>query len=117
MQQAFKEACASPNPSKIVIPKGVYTLKPSKFDGPCKARVEFVIDGTINAATEGTKEPAWISFCRFEGFGISGSGVLDGQGGKGWGKCKEGTYCKSLPMVKTIYLCICIYLYLYLYNN
>lgn len=100
MACAFADACASPSPSKVVVPQGTYKLAPIKFSGPCKAPIlEFHIEGTLIAITEGTKESSWVSFCYLENLVILGNGIFDGQGPKAWGQCPPGTYCKQLPLV------------------
>ncbi|TXG55626.1 hypothetical protein EZV62_020882 [Acer yangbiense] len=68
LTSAYKEACASTTPSKVVVPKGTYNLK------------------------------SWVAFSNINGLTVSGGGVFDGQGPTAWGKCDKNEYCKSLPM-------------------
>ncbi|KAK3184483.1 hypothetical protein Dsin_031769 [Dipteronia sinensis] len=96
---AYKEACASTSPSKVVVPKGTYNLSPVTFEGPCKAPIEFQIQGTLIAATEKTTEPSWVSFNHIDKLTVSGGGVFDGLGPKAWGTCGRNAYCKNLPIV------------------
>ncbi|KAK5843097.1 hypothetical protein PVK06_005528 [Gossypium arboreum] len=67
---AWKEACASTSPSKIVIPKGISFLSTATLDGPCKAPIELQVQGTVKAPTDpgAFKEPKWIAFNRIENF-------------------------------------------------
>lgn len=97
LTSAFKEACASPTPSKVVIPRGTFNLSPVKLHGPCKAAIEIQVQGTIIAQTEKTTDASWVSFAYIDHFTLSGGGVFDGQGPKVWGKCGKN-YCKKLPI-------------------
>ncbi|PPS12948.1 hypothetical protein GOBAR_AA07699 [Gossypium barbadense] len=99
---AWKEACASTSPSKIVIPKGIYFLSTTTLDGPCKAPIELQVQGTVKAPADpgAFKEPKWIAFNRIENFKLSGGGIFDGQGTTAYKKegCKGHDYCGSLPI-------------------
>ncbi|TXG75295.1 hypothetical protein ES332_1Z028100v1 [Gossypium tomentosum] len=99
---AWKEACASTSPSKIVIPKGIYFLSTATLDGPCKAPIELQVQGTVKAPADpgAFKEPKWIAFNRIENFKLSGGGVFDGQGTTAYKRegCKGHDYCGSLPI-------------------
>ncbi|KAB2094127.1 hypothetical protein ES319_A02G134700v1 [Gossypium barbadense] len=99
---AWKEACASTSPSKIVIPKGIYFLCTATLDGPCKAPIELQVQGTVKAPADpgAFKEPKWIAFNRIENFKLSGGGVFDGQGTTAYKRegCKGHDYCGSLPI-------------------
>ncbi|KAK8366910.1 hypothetical protein V6Z12_A02G149400 [Gossypium hirsutum] len=100
---AWKEACASTSPSKIVIPKGIYFLSTDTLDGPCKAPIELQVQGTVKVPADSGafKKPKWISFNRIENFKLSGGGVFDGQGTTAYKMegCKGHDYCGSLPIV------------------
>ncbi|XP_017648146.2 polygalacturonase-like [Gossypium arboreum] len=99
---AWKEACASTSPAKIVIPKGIYFLSTTTLDGPCKAPIELQVEGTVKApANPGAfKEPKWIAFNRIENFKLFGGGVFDGQGTTAYKRegCEKHDYCDSLPI-------------------
>ncbi|KAB2094123.1 hypothetical protein ES319_A02G134300v1 [Gossypium barbadense] len=90
---AWKEACASTSPSKIVIPKGIYFLSTDTLD----------VQGTVKVPADpgAFKKPKWISFNRIENFKLSGGGVFDGQGTTAYKRegCKGHDYCGSLPIV------------------
>ncbi|XP_039045333.1 polygalacturonase-like [Hibiscus syriacus] len=79
---AWKEACASPTPSTIVIPKGTYLLSQATLEGPCKAPIELQVQGNIKAPADpkAFKEPKWVSFLHVENFKLFGGGAFDGQG-------------------------------------
>ncbi|KAG8488394.1 hypothetical protein CXB51_016548 [Gossypium anomalum] len=99
---AWKEACASTSPAKIVIPKGTYFLSTATLDGPCKAPIELQVEGTVKApANPGAfKEPKWIAFNKIENFKLSGGGVFDGQGATSYKRkgCDKHNFCGSLPI-------------------
>ncbi|TYG60862.1 hypothetical protein ES288_D07G101800v1 [Gossypium darwinii] len=99
---AWKEACASTSPAKIVVPKGIYFLSTATLDGPCKAPIELQVEGTVKAPADpgAFKEPKWIAFNRIENFKLSGAGVFDGQGTTAYKRkgCKKHNFCGSLPI-------------------
>ncbi|TYI40009.1 hypothetical protein ES332_A02G134600v1 [Gossypium tomentosum] len=109
---AWKEACASTSPSKIVIPKGIYFLRSATLDGPCKVPIQLQIEGTVKAPTDpgAFREPKWIAFNRIENFKLSGGGVFDSQGTTTYKRegCKGHDYCGSLPIIKTGDDCVSI---------
>ncbi|TXG75300.1 hypothetical protein ES332_1Z028600v1 [Gossypium tomentosum] len=80
---AWKEACASTSPSKIVIPKGIYFLSTATLDGPCKAPIDLQVQGTVKAPADpgAFKEPKWIGTTAYKREG-----------------CKGHDYCGSLPI-------------------
>ncbi|WRX10186.1 Glycoside hydrolase [Theobroma cacao] len=99
---AWKEACESTTPSKIVIPEGTYLLSQAALEGPCKAPIELQVQGTVKAPVDPSafKEPNWVVFNRLDQFTVSGGGVFDGQGATTWGKndCVKNKYCATLPI-------------------
>ncbi|XP_022728402.1 polygalacturonase-like [Durio zibethinus] len=99
---AWKEACASTTPSKIVIPKGTYFLSKATLEGPCKGPIELQVQGTVMAPADPSvfKQPDWVAFNRIDQFSMSGGGVFDGQGATAWGKndCAKHKYCTALPV-------------------
>ncbi|KAG8488368.1 hypothetical protein CXB51_016385 [Gossypium anomalum] len=99
---AWKEACASTSPAKIVIPKGIYFLSTATLEGPCKAPIELQVEGTVKAPADpgALKEPKWIAFNRIENFKLFGEGVFDGQGTTAYKRegCEKNDYCDSLPI-------------------
>ncbi|TYH09469.1 hypothetical protein ES288_A07G098300v1 [Gossypium darwinii] len=99
---AWKEACASTSPKKIVIPKRIYFLSTTTLDGPCKAPIELQVEGTVKAPVDlgAFKEPKWIAFSRIENFKLSGRRVFNGQGTTAYKRegCEKHDYCDSLPI-------------------
>lgn len=86
-----------------MIPKGTYALGQVSIEGPCKAPISFVVQGTVKAPVDTSNfkaEAGWIAFERIDQFTLSGGGVFDGQGKSVWGKqCSISEYCKQLPIV------------------
>ena len=98
VSSAFKEACASATPSKVLIPKGTFLLGELFLEGPCKAAVEIEVQGTLNALTDKpTASGNWVTFKGIDRFTLSGGGTFNGQGPKAWGAC-GGKFCKELPI-------------------
>ncbi|KAJ4846868.1 hypothetical protein Tsubulata_011871 [Turnera subulata] len=97
---AFKEACASATPSKVLVPAGEYTMGPVEMKGPCKSTVEVQVDGNLKAPVEPKGEPGWVSFQYIDGLTFSGKGVFDGQGHVAWANnhCNKNPNCKAFPL-------------------
>ncbi|KAA8524803.1 hypothetical protein F0562_011226 [Nyssa sinensis] len=76
---AWKEACASPTPSSVVIPAGTYTSNEVTFSGPCKAPIEMKLVGTLQANPNAAsfKTDGWVVFEHIEGFTLSGGAPGD----------------------------------------
>ncbi|KAL3714638.1 hypothetical protein ACJRO7_006528 [Eucalyptus globulus] len=98
---AWKEACASTTPAKVLIPGGTFALTEVALDGPCKAPVEFELQGTLKAPADPSlfKTDGWVVFQRIDGLTMSGGGTFDGQGKTAWGQndCAKNTNCRTLP--------------------
>ncbi|GAB4854163.1 hypothetical protein Ancab_022749 [Ancistrocladus abbreviatus] len=106
LTSAFKEACASTTPSKVVIPKGSFTLLFVKLEGPCKAPMEFVVEGTVSAPPDPAEykdgKDSILTIQRIKELtfkGVGEGGVFDGQGAKAWEQndCKKNKQCTRLP--------------------
>uniref|UniRef100_A0A9I9DIS0 Exopolygalacturonase-like n=1 Tax=Cucumis melo TaxID=3656 RepID=A0A9I9DIS0_CUCME len=99
LANAWKDACASTNPSQLLIPTGVYQLNQSLLIGPCNSTIEVRMEGTLQAHPD----PIGIGLVLFrhiDQLTISGTGAFDGQGEKGWEKndCHLKKACTRLPM-------------------
>ncbi|GAB4851184.1 hypothetical protein Ancab_030478 [Ancistrocladus abbreviatus] len=102
---AWKEACASTTPSKVVIPKGTFTMLSVKLQGPCKAPITVEIAGTLLAPPDPAQFKGKDSFVTVEGIdgltftGVDGGGIFDGQGAMAWKQndCSKTGKCDSLP--------------------
>ncbi|KAE8670994.1 Polygalacturonase [Hibiscus syriacus] len=79
---AWKEACASPTPTTILIPEGTYLLSQATLEGPFKAPIKLKVQSNIKAPADpkAFKEPKWVSFLHVENFKFFGGGAFDGQG-------------------------------------
>lgn len=88
--KAWTQACASPTPTKILIPAGTYKLTGIDVRGPCKAPIGVQVDGTIQAPSDinlvqkGSDQ--WVRFQYINSLTLSGKGVFDGQGAAVWKK-------------------------------
>lgn len=101
---AWKKACASASPSRVLIPLGTFVLSPVTLEGPCKAPIEVQVQGTLKALSgvgEMTKDGGWVAFQQIEGFTLSGGGIFDGQGTSAWGTCDDNN-CKQLAIVSSL---------------
>lgn len=105
--RAWKTACASPSPSTVVIPKGIYNVGPLMFLGPCKAStISINLRGILRAPTDLNKhksQDGWIVFQYINGLTVFGGGKFDGQGSVAWAlnDCAKTGKCSSLPIVST----------------
>ncbi|VVA17463.1 Hypothetical predicted protein, partial [Prunus dulcis] len=100
LEKAWTDACASTTPSKIVVPKGTFKFVGTTFKGPCKAAIEFQLQGTLQAPVDGSqlpKDDTWIGFDHVDGLTLSGGGTFDGQGAQSWknNDCNKNRQCKS----------------------
>ncbi|CAN8313464.1 unnamed protein product [Cochlearia groenlandica] len=98
----WNSACSRSGHSKIYVPKGTFYLGGVEFIGPCKSKIEFVIDGTLLAPSNPNdiKKDTWINFRYINNLFISGKGTLDGQGKQSWplNDCHKNLNCPKLAM-------------------
>ncbi|XP_040994254.1 polygalacturonase-like [Juglans microcarpa x Juglans regia] len=95
LTNAWKDACATPGQSTVVVPAGTYRLGPVQLNGPCKGPIELKVRGTLEAPGDLSffKWGSWVSFERVDQLTLSGNGTFDGQGKSVWGK-----YNGALPI-------------------
>ncbi|XP_050941282.1 exopolygalacturonase-like [Cucumis melo] len=98
LANAWKDACTSTNPSKLLIPTGVYQLNQSILHGPCNSSIEVQMEGTLQAHPDPIGA-GLVLFQYIDQLTVSGTGAFDGQG-KG---CKKNDthlnkICNELPM-------------------
>ncbi|KAM1742934.1 hypothetical protein ACFX12_012867 [Malus domestica] len=103
LAKAWIDACASPAPSKVVVPSGTYMLTEASFKGPCKAPIEIQVKGKLTAPTDGgklTRPDTWVGFDHVNKLTVSGGGTFDGQGALAWKKndCNKNKDCKSIAI-------------------
>ncbi|KAI3440935.1 uncharacterized protein J3R85_002968 [Psidium guajava] len=100
--RAWKEACASTTAAKVLIPAGTYALSETVLEGPCKAPVEFQLQGTLRAPADPFrfKTISWVTFEHIDGLTVSGGGTFDGQGRIAWAQndCNLNKNCRTLPI-------------------
>ncbi|XP_022965192.1 exopolygalacturonase-like [Cucurbita maxima] len=99
LDKAWKDACASPIQSKLIIPKETYMLGVITLLGPCKSPIDIVVQGTIMAPVDITGD-GWIQFRYVDKISLTGGGVFDGQGQKAWERndCHKNPKCARIPM-------------------
>ncbi|GMH12018.1 hypothetical protein Nepgr_013859 [Nepenthes gracilis] len=105
LTNAWKDACASASPSKVVIPKGLYSMFPVTLLGPCKNRVTIEATGNFQAPADPAQfrgQDTWVKIERVDGLtftGVNGGGYFDGNGEIAWKQndCKGTGTCMSLP--------------------
>ncbi|CAN1159126.1 Probable galacturan 1,4-alpha-galacturonidase SALK6 [Linum perenne] len=83
LTKAWTDACAANSPSKVVVPPGDYTAGVTMFAGPCKAPIQFEINGIIKAP-KAIKGDCWFSIEDVTDLRLFGTGTLDGQGAACW---------------------------------
>ena len=95
--------------STVMIPEGTYALGQITIGGPCKAPINFIVQGTMKAPVDTSRfkaEAGWIAFQQIDQFTLFGGGVFYGQGKTVWGrKSPRSAYCNQLPIVSS-----CIYI-------
>ncbi|KAI3457748.1 hypothetical protein Pfo_014411 [Paulownia fortunei] len=101
---AWTEACESTNASKVVIPRGTWTLSQARLHGPNNAPLELEVQGTVQAYSDINKLPnkkwEWVTINYVNYFTLSGGGVFDGQGQEAWKRndCHVNQNCVKLPI-------------------
>ncbi|KAJ8748622.1 hypothetical protein K2173_007612 [Erythroxylum novogranatense] len=101
LTSAWNEACASPTPSSILVPPGNFLLGKTALKGPCKAHLDFQLQGTFKApADPSSLGDGWITMDYVDSFSMSGGGIFDGQGETAWGQnnCHKDPKCKALAV-------------------
>ncbi|XP_050909231.1 polygalacturonase [Lathyrus oleraceus] len=102
-KSAWKEACASTIPSKVVIPEGWYKLQQIDLEGPCNAPIEVQVHGMILSPKNPyhlNGQDQWVRFQYINFFTLSGKGTFDGQGQMAWkqNNCPRNTNCIRFAM-------------------
>ncbi|KAM1373446.1 hypothetical protein ACFX2I_024145 [Malus domestica] len=62
---AWRDACASPWPAKVIIPKWEYYLRGAILKGPCKAPIEIQVQGYLRAPQDRSRliqQGTWVRF-------------------------------------------------------
>ncbi|XP_023554502.1 exopolygalacturonase clone GBGA483-like [Cucurbita pepo subsp. pepo] len=108
IMKAWKDACMSRKPSKVVISGGRYVVNSMKFKGPCMAPVHIQMEGRLEAPLNiqhMKSDDNWIIFEYINGLTISGKGIFDGRGSLAWkqNQCASSGKCDSLPISLRFY--------------
>ncbi|XP_039125946.1 exopolygalacturonase-like [Dioscorea cayenensis subsp. rotundata] len=100
---AWKKACKNRGKPRVVIPEGVFLIRPLVLRGPCKSHkmhvhVEGVVKAPINITVFKNKKE-WILFQHVERVIVSGYGKFDGRGAFAWplNQCTKQKHCNFLP--------------------
>lgn len=92
MTMAWTDACSSTSMSTIVVPRGTYKLQQAKFEGPCKAPIQFQLQGTLQAPKDRIQlDDSWVYFKTINMLTLSGGGTFDGQGALYWKEHHDST--------------------------
>ncbi|KAJ4723882.1 putative Polygalacturonase [Melia azedarach] len=93
--QAWASVCNSSNPATVYVPRGRFLIKSISFNGPCRSRIVFQIDGTIVAPSSYSSlgnSGFWILFYKVDGLSLQG-GTFDATGADYWACRKAGKDC------------------------
>ncbi|KAL2253618.1 exopolygalacturonase [Sesamum indicum] len=85
--KAWKAACESSGPAKVVIPAGDFMAGEVVFSGPCKAHTTTVeIQGHLLANIDPSTytSGAWIMVQRVDNVVLTGGGIINGEGKYDW---------------------------------
>ncbi|PRQ26249.1 putative polygalacturonase [Rosa chinensis] len=92
LTMAWTDACASTSTSTVLVPRGTCKLLQAKFEGPCKAPIQFQLQGTLQAPKDRSQlDDFWISFNNIDMLTLSGGGTIDGQGALSWKENHDST--------------------------
>nr|GME07938.1 polygalacturonase-like [Ipomoea batatas] len=93
--RAWAAACRSARPAVVYVPRGLFLIRPVAFNGPCRSRITFQIDGTLvaprNIYAIGNSE-FWILFYKVSGLSLQG-GTIDARGQGFWNCRTRGQNC------------------------
>ena len=112
-RKAWWLACRSEEETTIYVPQGMFLVKPVTFNGPCRKKVDFRIDGTIVAPREYLSlgnSGYWLLFRKLNGLSVYGEGTLDARGSLYWDckkthkNCPPGARVSSLTW--PVYICL-----------
>ncbi|GKV52823.1 hypothetical protein SLEP1_g59383, partial [Rubroshorea leprosula] len=101
---AWNQACNSLGENGVLIPTGVFLLRPVVFRGPCKGSAVFQIRGVLKAPTDkASLLDHWISFKYIDQLmindgGSHDGGSLDGEGASAGplNNCSKDPNCPPL---------------------
>lgn len=86
--RAWRAACDSNGPAKLLIPPGSYVAGETVFRGPCAGQklITVEIQGTLLAQEDPSSYSgkAWISIEKVENVVLTGGGTINGRGKSMW---------------------------------
>ncbi|PRQ16537.1 putative polygalacturonase [Rosa chinensis] len=93
MTMSWTDACASMSTSTVLVPRGTYELlQQATFEGPCKAPIQFQLQGTLQAPKDRSQlDVSWVQFKNLDMLTLSGGGTFDGQGAHSWKEHHDST--------------------------
>lgn len=103
--KAWVDTCHWNGKSRLLVPRGTFSLGEVVFQGKCAGRDAKVVEikGTLKALTDPSffTSDYWILFELVDGIIIIGSGILDGQGASVWkySDCNINSDCQRMPIV------------------
>ncbi|KAL5700366.1 hypothetical protein ACHQM5_025818 [Ranunculus cassubicifolius] len=89
-RSAWKAACAVESATILVPADHQFTITSTVFSGPCKPGLVFQIDGVVmppdgpDCWPKSDSPKQWLVFYRLDGMALTGSGTIEGNGGKWW---------------------------------
>ncbi|KAL6210458.1 hypothetical protein ACLB2K_015690 [Fragaria x ananassa] len=95
---AWSDACESMSTSTVLVPTGTYKLlQQISFEGPCKAPIQFQLQGMLQAPKDRSQlDDSWVYFKTIDKLTLSGGGTFDGQGELSWKEDKFKTVNNSV---------------------
>lgn len=100
--KAWALACSSVVPPMVYVPRGKFVINAVIFDGPCRSRVTFKIDGTILAPSNYRNignSGYWIMFRNVNGISVYG-GTIDARAASLWACRMAGKSCPNPAKVR-----------------
>ncbi|XP_075097907.1 polygalacturonase-like [Nicotiana tabacum] len=94
--RAWSAACKSASPANVDIQRGTYLVRTWSFNGHCRRRIKFRIDGTLSAPANYNaiwNSEFWIMFYKVSGLSVYGSGAINANGHGYWSCRKSGGSC------------------------
>ncbi|XP_017251944.1 exopolygalacturonase-like [Daucus carota subsp. sativus] len=93
-QKAWKDACNSNGPARVVVPAGTFKTGEIIFTGPCTAApITFEVQGTMLGSEDVSmySQNQWITIEHVNNVIVTGPGTLDGLGASTW-KLKDDSF-------------------------
>ncbi|CAN4101917.1 unnamed protein product [Withania somnifera] len=98
---AWRSACQSSGPARVVVPPGTFTTGETILQGPCTSPKPIIIEikGTLLSNTDMSlySRIAWIQIEHVDGVVVTGGGTLNGQGNASWQYADRSGKSSPLP--------------------